>query len=70
MNVDKFMTYGPIVKEHYLWNFPIIHLYDKKDIEEVLKYPSKFPLRPGLDAQCTYRRSQPQRYSSVGLVNA
>jgi len=45
-------------------------LYDKGDIEEVLKYPSKYPLRPALEAQCIYRKSHPERYKSVGLVNA
>nr|QBR98234.1 cytochrome P450 314 family [Diaphanosoma celebensis] len=69
-NEDKYAKYGAIVKEHYLWNYPIVHLYDKNDIEEVLKYPSKFPLRPALEAQCIYRKSHPERYKSVGLVNA
>ena len=68
--VDKYAKYGAIVKEHFLWNYPIIHLYDKGDIEEVLKYPSKYPLRPALEAQCIYRMSHPERYKSVGLVNA
>ena len=67
--VDKFKKYGPIVREHFLWNYPIIHLFDKKDIEEVLKYPSKFPIRPELEFQAFYRRSRPDRYVSVGLVS-
>jgi len=68
-NRDKFMKYGPIVKENHLWNFPIIHLYDKKDIENVLRHPSKYPIRPELEAQSSYRRSRPDRYNSVGIVN-
>ncbi|XP_057364425.1 ecdysone 20-monooxygenase-like [Daphnia carinata] len=68
-NEDKYFKYGPIVKEHYLWNFPIVHLYDKNDIETVLKYSSKYPIRPGLEAQIFYRNSRPDRYKSVGLVN-
>ena len=67
--LDKFMKYGPIVKENHLWNFPIIHLYDKKDIENVLRHPSKYPIRPELEAQSSYRRSRPDRYNSVGIVN-
>lgn len=62
--LDKYRKYGAIVKEHFLWNFPIIHLYDKHDIENVLKYPSKYPIRPGLEAQIFYRQSRPDRYKS------
>lgn len=62
--LDKYRKYGPVVKEHFLWNFPIIHLYDKHDIESVLKYPSKYPIRPGLEAQIFYRKSRPDRYKS------
>lgn len=69
-DADKLTSYGPIVKEHFLWNYPVIHLYDKKDIEDVLKYPSKYPIRPDLEVQCVYRRSCPEKYSSVGMVNA
>jgi len=58
------------VKENHLWNFPIIHLYDKNDIEVVLRQPSKHPIRPDLEAQSAYRRSRPDRYNSVGIVNA
>ena len=67
---DKLHRYGPVVKEHYLWNFPLVHLYDKQDIEQVFKFSTKFPIRPPLEAQVHYRRSCPARYASVGLVNA
>jgi len=69
-NQDKFTKYGLIVRENHLWNFPIIHLYDKSDIEAVLRQPSKHPIRPELEAQSAYRRSRPDRYNSVGIVNA
>lgn len=69
-NQDKFTKYGLIVRENHLWNFPIIHLYDKKDIEAVLRQLSKHPIRPDLEAQSAYRRSRPDRYNSVGIVNA
>jgi len=68
--LDKFTKYGLIVRENHLWNFPIIHLYDKSDIEAVLRQPSKHPIRPELEAQSAYRRSRPDRYNSVGIVNA
>nr|CAG4640893.1 EOG090X06YP [Eulimnadia texana] len=42
----------------------------RKDIEEVLRYPSKTPVRPGLEPQLVYRKSRPDRYKSTGLVNA
>ncbi len=66
---DKYLKYGPVVKEHYFWNFPILHLYDKSDIETVLKWPSKFPIRPEMEALSTYRRSCPDRYSTIGIVS-
>nr|CAD7585730.1 unnamed protein product [Timema genevievae] len=40
---DMFMRYGPIFKEEFLWNYPIVNLMDRGDIEKVLRYPSKFP---------------------------
>ena len=67
--LDKYRKYGSVVKEHFLWNFPIIHLYDKHDIENVLKYPSKYPIRPGLEAQIFYRQSRPDRYKSECSIN-
>ena len=64
-----FQTYGKIVKEESLWNYPIVSILDKKDIESVLKRSSKYPLRPPTEVVAYYRQSRPDRYSTLGIVN-
>uniref|UniRef100_A0A0A9XMH1 Ecdysone 20-monooxygenase n=1 Tax=Lygus hesperus TaxID=30085 RepID=A0A0A9XMH1_LYGHE len=66
---DMFKRYGNIVKEEALWNFPVISLKSKYDIEKVLKYPSKFPLRPPTEVTAHYRASRPDRYTNSGITN-
>lgn len=61
--------YGSIMKEEYLANIPIISLFDKKDIIKVLKSGGKYPLRPPNEAVAYYRKSRPDRYATMGLVN-
>ena len=36
-NEVMYREYGPVVREEVLWNFPLIHLFDRKDIERVLR---------------------------------
>ncbi|SPP76071.1 blast:Ecdysone 20-monooxygenase [Drosophila guanche] len=50
-------------------NVPIVHLYNRDDLEKVLKYPSKYPFRPPTEIIVMYRQSRPDRYASVGIVN-
>lgn len=64
-----FERYGPIVKEEALWNFPVIYLYDKHDIEKVLRQQSKYPYRPPTEVTAHYRASRPDRFPSLGLIN-
>merc|ERR1719330_480506 len=45
-NDDKLRIYGDVCREEVLFNFPLIHLFASKDIEQVLKHPSHYPLRP------------------------
>lgn len=61
--------YGPIMKEEALWNIPVISLFERRDIEKVLKSSSRFPIRPPTEAIAYYRKSRPDRYISTGLVN-
>nr|UYL69089.1 cytochrome P450 314a1 [Colaphellus bowringi] len=61
--------YGPIVKEEALFNVPVISIFEKSDIEKVLKSSGKYPIRPPTEAIAVYRRSRPDRYASTGLVN-
>ena len=66
---DMFDRYGAIVKEETLWNFPIISLMSREDIQKVLRYTSKYPLRPPTEVTAYYRQSRPDRYTNLGLVN-
>lgn len=60
--------YGDVAME-LKGSVPIISLFKRQDIEKVLKVPTKFPFRPPTDITVTYRRSRPDRYASVGMVN-
>nr|XP_017019367.1 ecdysone 20-monooxygenase isoform X2 [Drosophila kikkawai] len=66
---DLNRQYGDIVLEVMPSNVPIVHLYNREDLEKVLKYPSKYPFRPPTEIIVMYRQSRPDRYASVGIVN-
>jgi ecdysone 20-monooxygenase len=66
---DMFRKYGSIVRERALWNFPVVSLLERRDIEVVLKHQSKFPLRPPTEVLAWYRQSRPDRYTTLGLIN-
>ncbi|XP_040571478.1 ecdysone 20-monooxygenase [Lepeophtheirus salmonis] len=68
-NEDKYARYGPVVRENVLWNFPLIHLFEKEEIEKVLNSKSKYPLRPPNEADVYYRNSRPELYNNIGMVN-
>jgi hypothetical protein len=57
------------VCERALWNFPVVNLLERRDIEAVLRQQSKFPLRPPTEVAAWYRQSRPDRYTTLGLVN-
>ncbi|KAL1490997.1 hypothetical protein ABEB36_011659 [Hypothenemus hampei] len=61
--------YGSIVKEEALFNVPVISVYERTDIEKVLRSTGKWPIRPPTEAIAKYRSEHPERYSSTGLVN-
>lgn len=65
-----YKKYGPIVKQESFFNYHIYNVFEKKDIEKVLKAPSKYPLRPSSEAAIIYRASRPDRYASVGITHA
>nr|BAV93930.1 cytochrome P450 314A1 [Chamberlinius hualienensis] len=69
-NVDKYFRYGKICKEEFVWGRPLIQVFDPDDIEKVLRNQGKFPLRPQNEAAVMFRKSRPELYSSVGLVNS
>lgn len=60
--------YGDVVME-YKGNIPIVSLFNRKDIEKLLKYPSKYPFRPPNEITVLYRSLNPKQYNTVGLVN-
>lgn len=65
---DLHRQYGPVVME-MAGDVPIVSLFNKVDIDKVLKYPSKYPFRPPTSISMMYRKSRPDRYNSFGLVN-
>lgn len=67
--MDMHSKYGAIVKEEALFNIPVISVFEKVDIEKVLKSSGKYPIRPPTEAIAQYRRSRPDRYASTGIVN-
>lgn len=68
--IDFHRTCGPIVVEKTGNGFPIVSLFDREDIEKVLRFPSKYPFRPPTEIIGFYRKSRPDRYASVGMPNA
>lgn len=60
--------YGDVVME-YKGNIPIASLFNRKDIEKLLKYPSKYPFRPPNEIVVIYRTLNKDRYKTVGLTN-
>ena len=67
--IDKFNKYGPIYKEEYQWNKPIVYISDPKDIEAVFRAQGKCPIRPTNEFVVHYRNQHKDRYNSVGIVN-
>jgi hypothetical protein len=63
-----FKTYGPIVKEEALWNFPVISINAVEDIERVVREPIKYPLRPPNAVYAYYRSSRPDLFSNLGIT--
>ncbi|XP_014093991.2 ecdysone 20-monooxygenase isoform X1 [Bactrocera oleae] len=69
MYADWHRKYGEIALEVLTSGLPIVHLFNRNDLEKVLKYPSRYPFRPPTDIVVMYRLSRPDRYSSLGIVN-
>ncbi|KAJ1527578.1 hypothetical protein ONE63_007542 [Megalurothrips usitatus] len=66
---DMFDRYGPVVREEALWQVPVVSVLERSAIETVLRSSSKYPLRPPTEVTSHYRRSRPDRYTNLGLVN-
>jgi ecdysone 20-monooxygenase len=68
LHADLNKRYGDIVME-VSNNVPVISIFNRHDIQKVLECPSKYPFRPPTEIVSYYRRSRPDRYASLGLVN-
>uniref|UniRef100_A0A8D8QU82 Ecdysone 20-monooxygenase n=1 Tax=Cacopsylla melanoneura TaxID=428564 RepID=A0A8D8QU82_9HEMI len=68
---DLFKRFGEIFREEYLWNYPIVNISNRNDLFTVLNGSarSKYPLRPPNEVTSYYRKSRPDRYTNLGLVN-
>ncbi|XP_076235574.1 cytochrome P450 family 24 subfamily A member shade [Calliopsis andreniformis] len=69
MYKDLNERYGPLCKEEALWNFPVISVFSRIDIEAILKRNTRYPLRPPQEVISHYRRTRRDRYTNLGLVN-
>lgn len=67
--LDFKREYGQIVLEVTTNGIPIVNLYNRQDIEKVLRFPSKYPFRPPTEIVAFYRRMRPDRYASTGITN-
>ncbi|CAL7949455.1 unnamed protein product [Xylocopa violacea] len=66
---DLNQRYGALCKEEALWNFPVISVFSRPDIEAILRRSSRYPLRPPQEIISHYRRARRDRYTNLGLVN-
>lgn len=48
---------------------PIVNLFNRLDIEKVLRFPCKYPFRPPTEIIAFYRQKRPDRYASTGITN-
>lgn len=69
-NLDKYLTYGPIVKEDFEAGNPVVHLFDPTDFARVFRSQGKHPIRPAPDFVRHYRSSRPDRYPTIGIANS
>lgn len=67
--IDFNREYGPIVLEVTPNGIPVVNLYNRQDIEKVLRFPSKYPFRPPSEIVAFYRKMRPDRYASTGITN-
>ncbi|KAG8041822.1 hypothetical protein G9C98_007126 [Cotesia typhae] len=66
---DMNQRYGPLCKEEALWNHPVISVFSRHDIEQVIRRGCRYPMRPPQEVISSYRRSRQDRYTNLGLVN-
>nr|XP_050859270.1 ecdysone 20-monooxygenase isoform X3 [Vespula vulgaris] len=66
---DLNRRYGGLCKEEALWNWPVISVFSRRDIELILRRGSRYPLRPPQEVISHYRHSRRDRYTNLGLVN-
>lgn len=67
--IDLNQRYGALCKEEALWNFPMISVFSRQDIETIIRRNSRYPLRPPQEVISHYRRTRRDRYTNLGLVN-
>lgn len=68
-HIDRYLTYGPIVREEYQWGKAIVHIYDPTDFETILRSQGRCPVRPANEFVSQLRQSKPHMYPNVGFAN-
>jgi hypothetical protein len=66
---DMVRRYGSVVLEMPIPSVRMVSVADKRDIEKVLRYPSRFPFRPPSEIVRRYRLQRPEKYSSGGMAH-
>ncbi|XP_012230976.1 ecdysone 20-monooxygenase isoform X2 [Linepithema humile] len=66
---DLNRRYGPLCKEEALWNYLVVSVFSRRDIEAILRRGSRYPLRPPQEVISHYRRTRRDRYTNLGLIN-
>ena len=66
--MEMHRRYGPIMLD--VDTVPIVNLFDRADMEKVLRYPSRYPFRPPTEIVEVYRSSRPDRFGVTNLINA
>lgn len=66
---DMFAKFGSIFQEETLFNNRMVSVVNRVDIEKVFRATGKYPLRPPTEVVAYYRRTRPDRYITVGIVN-
>lgn len=60
--------YGPIYKEN-IGGCPVVSIHQPADIALVMHIQGRTPVRGVNEANIRYRKSNPKRYNTVGLVD-
>lgn len=68
-NLDKYQTYGRIMKEEFQFGRPSVTVFHPEDFKAIFAREGTCPSRPVLPYVIRHRLSDPSRYPNIGLAN-